>query len=58
MPGGANAAQRADDGGFVFTNEGRCQPVGDTRKIVNGLGWIDYFADGRANGAVVEKLDL
>ena len=38
--------------------EGHSQRVGDSRRIVNGQGWIDYFADGRAKGVVVGKLDI
>jgi hypothetical protein len=56
-PHGELANHRPD--GFPYRgSEGRSQRVGDTRRIVNGLGWIDYFADGRARGSVVEKLPL
>jgi hypothetical protein len=56
-PHGELADQRPDR--FPYRgSEGHSQAVGDTRRIVNGQGWIDYFADGRAKGAVVEKLDL
>jgi hypothetical protein len=39
-------------------SEGHCQRVGDTRKIVNGLGWIDFFSDDRVAGKVVDSISI
>jgi hypothetical protein len=56
-PHGELADHRPD--GFPYRGaEGHSQRVGDARRIVNGLGWIDYFADGRAADALVQKLEL
>lgn len=36
--------------------EGHCQRVGDTRRIVNGQGWIDFFQDERVQGKLVDEI--
>jgi len=45
-------------GGAYRGSEGHCQRVGDARRVVNGLGWIDIFADGRIDDKLVDRLRL
>ncbi|MGE0384101.1 MAG: hypothetical protein AB7Q97_05175 [Gammaproteobacteria bacterium] len=43
-------------GGAYRGSEGHCQRVGDRRRIVNGLGWIDFFSDDRVAGKLVDRI--
>jgi hypothetical protein len=50
---------RTDWGQGIYRGaEGWCQRIGDKRKVVNNLGWIDYFNDGRAKSKLVDKIDF
>ena len=51
-------ANHEPDGFPYRASEGRSQRVGDPRQIVSSHAWIDFFADGRADHALVDKLDL
>jgi len=57
-PRGRLVGMMGNYGGAYRGAEGHCQRVGDTRRIVNGQGWIDFFADGRVDDKLVAKLDL
>lgn len=45
-------------GGAYRGSEGHCQRLGDARRVVNGLGWIDFFADSRIDDKLVDRLRL
>jgi hypothetical protein len=51
-------ADHEPDGFPYRASEGRSQRVGDPRRIVSAHAWIDFFDDGRATHALVDKLDL